>query len=339
MNFDGDEIYFQEEPALLGRTFADALFAYEDSAVIGLCPAGGLPRLNPPMDTRIAAGDRIIAISEDDDTVRLSGLARPAVDDAAIRHASSRPAAPESTLVLGWNWRAPLIVRELDAYVAPGSRMLVVGDLPDLAARIPADLLALGNIEVESRTASTTERRVLDGLDPASFNHVIVLSYLDDLDVQRADARTLVTLLHLRDIELKGGRHINIVSEMLDIRNRNLAEVTKADDFVVSDNLISLMLSQVAENKLLKPVFDDLFDPEGSEIYLKPAADYVAPGVPVSFYTVLKAAAARSEVAIGYRLHHLAEDASQAHGVVVNPDKSRPVTFAADDKVIVLAES
>lgn len=36
---------------------------------------------------------------------------------------------------------------------------------------------------------------------------------------------------------------------MLDIRNRDLGVVAKADDFIVSDNLISLMLSQLSENK------------------------------------------------------------------------------------------
>jgi hypothetical protein len=38
------------------------------------------------------------------------------------------------------------------------------------------------------------------------------------------------------------------------------------------------MLSQISENKLLGPVFADIFDPEGSEIYLKAAAEYVALG-------------------------------------------------------------
>ena len=62
---------------------------------------------------------------------------------------------------------------------------------------------------------------------------------------------------------------------MLDVRNRELAEATKVDDFIVSDHLISLMMTQLSENAELAEVFDDLFDPEGSEIYLKPAGDYV----------------------------------------------------------------
>ncbi len=57
---------------------------------------------------------------------------------------------------------------------------------------------------------------------------------------------------------------------MLDDRNRELAEVTQADDFIVSDKLISLMLSQVSENKQLTEVFDQLFSSDGAEIYLRP---------------------------------------------------------------------
>ena len=98
------------------------------------------------------------------------------------------------------------------------------------------------------------------------------------LDAQRADARTLVTLLHLRDIADQRGAAFSIVSEMIDERNRQLAEVTRVDDVIVSDKIISLMLTQISETRELAQVFDELFAAEGSEIYLRPAADYVAAG-------------------------------------------------------------
>jgi len=171
-----------------------------------------------------------------------------------------------------------------------------------------------------------------------SYNQVIILCYSDLLDQQAADARTLITLLHLRDIAEKTGGKFRVVSEMLDVRNRELAEVTRADDFIVSNKLVSLILAQVSENKELNAVFADIFDPEGSEIYLKPAGNYVALGQPISFYTVVEAARRRGEVAIGYRQHVFAEDATKAHGVVVNPDKSNSIAFEPDDRIIVLAE-
>jgi hypothetical protein len=114
--------------------------------------------------------------------------------------------------------------------------------------------------------------------------------------------------------------------------------VTRADDFIVSDKLVSLMLSQVSENKHLNAVFADIFDPEGSEIYLRPAGHYVALGQPVNFFTVVAAARQRGEVAMGYRLRALAGDAARAYGVVVNPDKSKMVTFGEADRLIVVAE-
>ena len=115
--------------------------------------------------------------------------------------------------------------------------------------------------------------------------------------------------------------------------------MTRADDFVVSDKLISLILAQISQNQQLASVFQDLFDPDGSELYFKPAADYIQPGQPINFYSVIEAARRRGEVAIGYRLQAQAYQSEQAFGVKLNPRKSQLVTFAKEDRVIVLAES
>ena len=124
---------------------------------------------------------------------------------------------------------------------------------------------------------------------------------------------------------------------MLDLRNRELAEVAHVDDFIVSDHLVSLMMSQLSENSELYDVFTDVFDPEGSEIYLKPVIDYVKTEEPVNFYTLVEAARRRGETAIGYRL---LGEASQppSYGVHTNSQKSEFIAFAEGDKVIVLAE-
>ncbi len=75
----------------------------------------------------------------------------------------------------------------------------------------------------------------------------------------------------------------SIVSEMLDLRNRELAEVTDVDDFIVSDHLVSLMMAQLSEDADLHAVFTDIFDPAGSEIYMKPVCDYIELGQPGQF--------------------------------------------------------
>jgi ion channel POLLUX/CASTOR len=337
MDFDGDEIYFQQEPRLTGKTFGDALLAYDDSAVIGIHPAGALPQLNPRMDTVIGPQDRIIAVSADDDTVRLSG-AEPQINRSAIRTGAGVNPGPERTLILGWNKRGSQIVRELDHYVAPGSEVRIVAEHPDVDAQLAEHTGGFKNLTTVFQAADTTDRRVLDGLHIERYNHIILLCYTERMDAQQADSQTLVTLLHLRDIADQHGHDASIVSEMLDVRNRELAEVARADDFIVSDRLVSLMLSAVSENKDLAPVFADIFDADGSEPYLRPAEDYVQLGVPLTFYTVVESARQRGEVAFGYRLKADSRDAAKSFGVRVNPKKSALVSFSAGDRIVVLAE-
>lgn len=337
LDYGGDEIYFHTEPELFGKTFREAILMYETSNLIGIKPVNGQPVLNPPMDTLIEEGDIIIAISEDDDTISLSGRNDLDIDREAIREDFSETRSSCRIIMLGWNWRAPIIVRELDNYLQPGSLLKVVAD--ESFSDFHDEVFDLENIYLEFARGLTTDRKVLEDLNIENYDHIIILCYTDSLEAQEADSATLMTLLHIRDITEKIGGSYSLVSEMKDIRNRNLAEVTGADDFIVSDQMLSLLLTQISENRHLGGVFWDLFDPDGSEIYLKPVQRYVHTDVPVNFYTVAESAANRNEVAIGYRLFHLKDDSDRSYGVIVNPDKKETLTFGENDTVIVLAEN
>jgi hypothetical protein len=299
---------------------------------MGVCRKDGTTVFRPAMDTRIDPGDKLVVIAEDDASVKLAGAAQ--VELAALREARPPAPEPERTLVLGWNRRARVIVGELDRYVAPGSALTVVSD--DAAAETELRAHRFQNMTAEVELGDTTDRALLDSLDVGTYHQVVTLSS-DRLDAQAADARTLVALLHLRDIAKRSGQTFSIVSEMLDVRNRELAEVARADDFIVSDRLVSLMLSQLAESRDLN--LADLFDAEGSELYLKPAADYVELGKPLTFYTVVEAAARRGEIAVGIREAAAAADRTKGYGVTVNPDKARPFTYRDGDTILVLADS
>jgi voltage-gated potassium channel Kch len=337
LDFDGDEIYFSRQPTLEGRTFGDAQLAFDESTLIGLATDAAGVHLNPNPSTVIGATDQLILIATDDDTIRISTAAATSVEPESIIVCVPTPVAREATLLLGWNHRVLQIARELDAYVAPGSRLTIVSDDPAAAVAEDAMRAGIKNQTLTFVARSTTSRDVLDELDVSAFQHVLVISPIDRFDPQRADARTLVTLLHLRDMATIVGHPFSITSEMADVRNRTLAEITRADDFIVSDRLISLLLTQVSENKHLNAVFADLFDADGSEVYLRPITDYVATGRPVTVATIVEAARRLDEVAIGYRLRGEANDATRAYGVHVNPRKSSTVTFEPADKVIVLA--
>jgi voltage-gated potassium channel Kch len=338
LDFGGDEIYFFDDPALVGKKFGDTLNMFPESTVLGWHPCDGAPALNPPMDTVLRAGDRLVVIAEDDDTTKI-GAAVPRVETGAFSDAAVPPPAPERTIILGWNWRAPILINQLDAYVAPGSLVTVVSTNSEAEAQFKRLCTDLKNLKAEIREGDPADRRLLDSLKIPEYHHVILLSNSDTMTAEAADAHTLFTLLHLRDIADKFGKSFSIVSEMLDVKNRELAEVTRVDDFIVSDRLVSLMLTQVSENKHLNAVFADVFDPEGSEIYLKPVERYVKTDIPVNFATVVESGRRKGELAIGWSIKAHAHDASKAYGVRTNPKKDETVTFAPGDKIIAVAES
>ncbi|MEL7144909.1 MAG: potassium transporter TrkA [Bacteroidota bacterium] len=339
MDFDGDEIYFTDEKKMVGKTFKEALFSYEESAVMGLQYADGSVEVNPPMDKVIRPGDRIIGITEDDDTLI------PAEDDHHIKINKSAlvltdrdEVDSEKILIIGWNDRAKHIIEELDYYVAEGSIVDVYSKFGDAIKIVDKLQDSLSNIDLEFEIMDTTDRESIEIMNMHEYDYIILLCYQNYLAIQEADAQTLITLLHVRNISERDNIKFNMVSEMLDIRNRQLADITSANDFIVSDKLVSLLMSQVSENKYLMRVFEDLFDADGSEIYIKPAREYVKIDTPVNFYTVLTSAAEKNQVAIGYRIMSQARNASEGYGVVVNPKKSDIITLTEEDTVIVLSE-
>lgn len=338
LDFDGEEIYFREDAALVGHSYGDALLAYEQATVMGLQRADGEILINPPADAVIAAGDRVIAIAEDDAVLDRAAPFAGAVDLHAIDVRPRTAAVAQEILIIGWNSRTSTVVNELDHYVPAGSVVTVMADTTDAEDAIRVGCADLQNLTVQVRHGNTTDRATLDALDVGSFAHVIVMCYAEHLDPQRADARTLVTLLHLRDIAAQLDRRVSIVSEMLDDRNHELAQVTEVDDVIVSDKVLSLLLAQISENEHLAEVFRILFAADGSEIYLREMDEYLAPGVETSFATVVAAARERNETAIGLRLAELSDDPSSGFGVRLNPDKSAPYVPVAGDKIIVLAE-
>jgi voltage-gated potassium channel Kch len=332
LGFDNDEIYMRTEPRLAGTTFHDALFAFDTATLIGLRHADGRVELNPPHETVLRADDEVIALAAGRSRIHLAPT-RVGFDETAISDEPRDADPADRTLVLNWNDRGPTIVRLLDDYLPPGSTVDIAAVEAD--GQTAAAVGPLRNLSVSARPGDPTNRSQLEALAPGQFQHVIVLAE-DAHSPQHADARTLVTLLHLRDMKQRTGEEYSIVSELNDDANRRLAQVIRADDFVVSQKLISLLLTQLVKNRYLNEVFTELFDARGCDIFLKPAEEYLRGCTPGTFATVIEAASRRREVAIGYRVRAQAY-VPPMYGVELNPPKDRLLILSPEDRIIVLS--
>lgn len=329
LDFDGDEIYFEDAPQLVGHTFAEALNAYETSTIIGRRTADGTIAVCPPMDTTFGDGDQVIAVSEDDDTIVFSGFRsiEPVAGDAT-GHVSVED---ERILIVGWNSLGGKILHELDRFVAPGSRADILTDAT-LVRPAEREIAGFSNIAVEV-TATDDEADELPRLAATvRYSSVIILGYKQVLAPADADARSLLAMLLIQRGLADAGddREPRVIVELLDAKAADLARVTGADDFVVSDALASLMMSQLSEHPELAEVFRQIYTAEGSALHMETAEAFVGRGE-LTFRQVVATLAARGRLAIGWR----AVVDGEAE-VVVNPAKSRRITFGPDDHIVVI---
>ena len=169
-----------------------------------------------------------------------------------------------------------------------------------------------------------------DLLGDEGFNQGILLGYRTGLSASDADARTLLTLMALRKRWPKGHpASVRLVAEVLDQRNVHIVQMAGVDDFIVSDQLASLMLAQLSERAALKEVFDELFDSEGASIVLRPAGRF-APDGARTFGELVAAGNHFAESVLGYR--------RASDGVVVlNPGRDTVIELTHDDEVVVVA--
>ena len=338
LGYADNEIYIQPVKNIDGHTFEDLLYGFEDICIIGIRHSNGVVEINPPLTTILKKDDKLIIIAEDD--VDLAYHYKP-ISIAILPEVNFKKETEfeiHKTLILGWNSNARIVVKELDNYVRPSSEILVMAEGSGLSEKIMNLSAELKNQKIKYKNADINDRNELNKLDLKHYNHIIIMSYSDSYPLQEADAITLITLMNIRDILEKINHKVSLVTEMLDLKNRALADLSKADDFIISDRMISLILAQLSENKELSIVFDDLFDAEGNEIYIKPYNQYIPDNSTADFFQVIKATTKQKEIAFGYILSKHADNPAKNYGVVLNPNKSEKIDFTAGDKIIMIAE-
>lgn len=325
-DYDGDELYFEEIPELYGKTLHETLNLFPKAVVFGIRKEDG-PHMNPPMDTVVEEGDLIILLEDDDGSFELDLEEAPIKEELIINTAAKKTANRENLLVLGCNNMIGRILEEYDCYVEKGSKVTIVH--PE---KLELDRITCRNIEIEQVIGSGTDRRLLEELLLPEVDDILVLSS-DKLEPEASDAQTLLQLIFLRDISGKMDRRFAITSEMRRSNNQRLASQVRVEDFVIGSNIVNLLMTQIAENRELTALFEDILDEEGSEIYMKPASEYVKTGIPVDFYTVTESAARKGHIAIGYK--KIRDGVTE---IVTNPLKSEQTVYENEDYMIVIAE-
>lgn len=325
-DYDGDELYYENVPELTGCTFGESLNKFSKEIVFGIWH-DNKSYLNPPMDMVIEEGDKLILLEEDDGVFKTSDSASPVKKDQIVERSTKMKREQEKILMLGINEKMEGILEEYDKFVKKGSEIMIV-----CIEELPFATDQFDNLLITHIQEKETNRSVLEQVVTEQIKKILILN--DDREnEEKSDADTLLQLIFLKDIAARKNLDFSITSELMKSDNQRLASQIREEDFIIGSNIINLIMTQVSENRELANVFAELLQEEGSEIYFRPAEDYVKLGEPVNFYTVTESASLKSEVAVGYR-----KGTDDGFEIITNPKKEEEIVYAAGDFIIVLAE-
>lgn len=331
---DRSSIYVRAIDGFAGVRFEDARRRFPDAILIGTTPAGqGAPNLAPGPDTRIEPDDLLVCVAHgyDDTTPSATGLPACPLSSEAPR--TPGQTGHRRTLILGWSRKIATLLWELDRHFADSYEVDVVSTTPvETRERLlqyyesEDQRLPVRHVEADFRIP-----RVLEQLEPAAYDSILILASERASVEEEADATTTSAYLMLQDLLPTGAERPNVLIELLDPDNAVLFE-NVSDDVMVSSSIASFLLSQVALRRELAAVFSELTRPWGPQILLEPVSQYVDSTGPLTFDEIERAAAARGEIALGLNRR------VQSHaGLLLNPDRDVELRLGPEDAVVLLS--
>jgi Trk K+ transport system NAD-binding subunit len=338
LSFSGNEFYFVDVPDIDGTVFADVCFRMRAGILVGIS-RGEQIVINPAADQVLHRGDRLLVLTDNCESCSLEDSDPMPTDDLKYARTAVEEAEPERILILsGESTKVSFMLGLMDSYVQEGSEITVAGSLP---VREGSGFLPqpheLQNSTVQYLRVDMTSHEEMKSLNPMDYDSILVLSGQGrNRDDEEADSRCIIALLILRRIreEVAVEESPIIVSEIRNPRNRKLASAARIDDFVVSNEVTSMIMAQLSVQPNLWDVYFEIFDPSGCEIQMRQFESYCSDGESVVFRDLMKKGLCRKEIVIGYlQREHDGEDR-----VELNPPKDRVVTPGPEDMVVIIAE-
>ena len=342
LSFDGCELYFYGAD-WGGLAFGKVQYHFPDGVPIGVRKEDGTLLINPDIEYAMEDGDDVLILAEDDSTIDF--VTEPVAEPRTFELAGGRNEQRiERELLIGWNSRVPIAIREYADYVLEGSSidLMIPHPEPEVKREIAEIKEETEKLDITLIDANPLSIDALLALEPWKYDNIISLSRSENPDPETTDSETIVVLLLLRQIFDKQKVDVTgtkLITEVMDSENQALIARAGVNDFIISNQFVSMILAQISEEKDIKLVYDDLFSEDGSEVYLKPAKLYFQelPGE-YSFADMMAIAQAREEVCIGVKIKANENDPDANFGVKLIPEKNTRYRLGPEDCLIVVSE-
>jgi len=349
VGFEGNEFYFYHpNSSWQNITFGELPFHFSNGMPIGVRHADSTLTLKASKDYKLSDDDEVIILAEDDSTIKFNP--QPVVQAKEFSFAGHWQILERKTeryLIIGWNSKAPIALREYAKYLIAGSQLnLVVQDLTEeVQAEFDKIAKAYPHIKMDAMSVNLDSIEQLVTLKLYEFNSISILAGMGE-NAEEIDAKTLTILLELRqvfrDYTAATGNKVttDLIAEIIDSEETDLVIKAGVKDFLLTNQFVSKILAQVSQEPDVMPIYRDLFSVEGSELYIKPISLYF-PNKQISkltFADCVLAAQNRNELCIGVKTSAQAQDRDKNFGIDLVPSLGKQLNLTLDDALITLAE-
>ncbi|MCH8905214.1 MAG: hypothetical protein IIA45_15045, partial [Bacteroidetes bacterium] len=304
----------------------------------------GSLQLRPPVGTKLKDDDEILIVAEDDSTIEYSS--KPLFKTGDVEKLDIHlDKARKNILIIGWHNVGDIFIAESNDYLLEGSRFDILYKNPPESLVTTIDNLKkkYPGLKLNMIDKDPFHIDELLKMDPFGYDNILILSQeVNEMDANKIDSDTLMILLLLRRIAVEHkhpDKHAKIITQVLNSENQELIIQADVDDFIISNKLITMILAQLSEEPKIKLLYDDIFQEDGSEIYVKPARLYFSQlPIKIGFADIMKTVNLREEICLGVRFGHLSTTPDKNFGVVLNPNKDTVYEIKETDFLVVLAE-
>jgi hypothetical protein len=335
----GNSIYVQHLPECADAVIEDIAYRITDAIPIGITwkkEQDGNVRhavaLNPEPDYEIDEEESLVFLAQGLPVNYVASHA--AYESPLARDGGGHRRVPRRVLVIGWTDMIDDILQEVNAHAVQGTEISIISEKDPEEARKHIDQqpeATLQNLDLRFIKGDPTNAAVYTDIDLSSYQSIVVLA--DDWGGKGdVDTSTLRILLRLSELRKYDQARAHTVVEIIDEANQDMIAELGVDDVVVSPNVVSAQLAQIARQDVLGPIYRELLSAGGVEISLRPAGDYIELDTQCHYNDLIYAAQQNLEIALGLRL------ASDNGNVVLNPSRDKTWCLQEDDQVIVLAQ-
>lgn len=332
----GNQIYVREFNEFIGRPLAALADAFEDAVLLGVTRAGDqkfVPLYVEP-DYVLAQDDRLALVAESFEACEVRRGYQPGTAPVPA-HDVARAPKPQTrrVLILGWNQKVPALIREFDAY----QRESVVVDVISMVA--PEDRekqlsrrgIVTRHAQVRHLEGDITSRFEMSGFEPGGYDNIILVASDWLGSAEDADARSLLGYLVLAEVLEDAQAAPPILVEAMSADNSGLFSAPNVE-LLVSPDLQSHMLSQVALRRELHWVLEELFGASGAEVGFRVVTREEDEDDSLTFRSLQHRLASQGEILLGVMRY-----SEQGGDIHLNPrDKDVPIDLEAKDELIVL---